>query len=311
MSNRSEKHSGTWIAYFVLLLSSLLYGLNVITAAIVSPLIPPMALAVLRGFLGFLVLLPLAWKQLVQVRLTRHDLGSLFLLGLFGIAVAYFTFLWGMQKSTASNASIIFATGPAVTNLLLAVFWHEKPSRSEVIGILLSFFGLLLVIAQGSLKELLTLKVGLGDVILFGNVLCVAIYSILGQTASKKFSALVISVYTLFFGTLLLAPVGGWQLLTGNWHLNWFDWALTIYMGTMVTGFAIYLNMEGIKRIGTGKAAIFSNLMPIFGVLFSIFLLGEHMFWYHWVGFGLTLLGIVLSVGKQPQVVVKNPAQQV
>lgn len=103
---------------------------------------------------------------------------------------------------------------------------------------------------------------------------------------------------------LLLAPVGGWQLVTGGWHLGWWGWVLTVYMGAIVTGLAMFLNMEGIKRIGSGKAAIFGNLMPIFGVLFSILLLGEHMFWYHWVGFSLTLLGIVLSVVRLPEQVV-------
>ncbi|KLU61332.1 EamA-like transporter family protein [Peptococcaceae bacterium CEB3] len=58
------------------------------------------------------------------------------------------------------------------------------------------------------------------------------------------------------------------------------------------------LNLQGIKLIGSGRAAIFGNMSPVFGILLSGVILGERLAWYHWVGFTLVLTGVVCAVSK-------------
>ncbi len=245
-------------AYILLLFSSLLYGGNVIAARYITADIPPGALAAMRGLLGILILLPLARRSLRQSpKPSCQDLLRFALLGFLGITVAYLTFLWAMQYSTATNAAIIFASNPAITNTLLAVGWGIKPSRLRVLGIGLSFSGLLVVFAQGSFTRLIALNLSPSDLILLGNVFSVALFTIIGQGVMIKFSPLVTSVYSLVFGTIFVLPYGIWEIITKSWHLSVTNWLVIMYMGCIVTGIAILLNFEGISRIGSGKAAIF------------------------------------------------------
>lgn len=289
--------------YIVLSLSSLLYGGNVVGARLISADIPPGALAVLRGLFGLLILLPLARLSLRQSpKPNRQDLFGFALLGFLGITVAYMTFLWAMQYSTATNAAIIFATNPAITNTLLAVGWGVRPSKSRVLGIGLSFSGLLVVIAQGSSTRLLALNLSPSDLVLLVNVLAVALFTIIGQGIMTKFSPLITSVYSLIFGTIFLLPYGIWEMLNKSWHLSSTSWLILLYMGCVVTGIAVLLNFEGISRLGSGKAALFSNLTPVFSILLAFLFLGERLSLYHWVGFSFVLVGIGLCLWPGQQV---------
>ena len=283
--------------YVVLLLSSLLYGGNVVAARFIQGDIPPVALAVLRGVLGLLVLFPLARRSLRQSPTpSRQELFRFALMGFLGITVAYISFLWSIQYSSATNVAIIFATTPAITITFLALGWGIIPSRMRAFGIALSFSGLLVVIAQGSFTRLFSLNLSLSDLVMLLNVLVVSLFTILGQGVMEKFPALVTSVYSLLFGTIFLLPYGIWEMFHRSWHFTSTSMLVLLYMGCFVTGIAVLLNFEGISRLGSGKAAILSNLSPVFSILLAYVFLGERLSLYHWVGFTLVLVGIGLCL---------------
>lgn len=283
--------------YIVLLLASLLYGGTVVAARVISGDIPPVALSLLRGLFGLLVLFPLARRSLRENPTpTRQDLCRFALMGFLGITVAYVTFLWAIQYSSATNASIIAATTPAITITLLALGWGIIPSKLRVFGIALSFSGLLVVITQGSIIRLLTLSLSSSDLVLLLNVLTVSFFTILGQGVMAKFPPIVTSVYSLLFGTIFLLPYGIWEMFHRNWHFTNTSMVVLLYMGCVVTGIATLLNFEGISRLGSGKAAILGNLAPVFGILLAYIFLGERLSLYHWGGFTLVFAGIGLCL---------------
>lgn len=284
-------------AYTLLSISAILYGCNVVPARLLSTQVPPVALAVLRGFLGLVVTLPFAFRQLRKdPRPSSRDFARLAIVGFFGISIPYTTFNLGMKYTSGANASIVFAALPALTNVLLALGWRVRLSRRAMIGIIISFTGLLFVFSRGSFANLMSLRLSFGDLILFSNILSASVFFILSQRAMARFSPLSVTVYSLFFGSIVLAPYGLWQALSINWSLSWSGWMLVLYMGPIISGFAVVLSMEGIKRIGSGQAAMFNNFIPVFGILSSVVLLKEALAVYHLVGFALVLAGVVLSL---------------
>jgi drug/metabolite transporter (DMT)-like permease len=254
-------------------------------------------LALLRGLFGLLVLFPLARRSLRQSPTpSRQDLYRFALLGFLGITVAYVSLLWAIQYSSATNVSIIFATNPAMTITLLAFGWGVIPTKSRLFGIALSFAGLLVVVAQGSSTRLLSLSLSPSDLVILLNTLAISLFTILAQGVMEKYSPLVTSVYSLFFGTIFLLPYGIWEMFHRSWHFTGTSMLVLLYMGCVVTGIAVLLNFEGVSRLGSGRAAIFGNLAPVFGILLACIFLGERLSLYHWVGFTLVLVGIGLCL---------------
>lgn len=284
-------------AYMILFFSSLLYGGNVISAKVIAGQIPPFTLSALRGLLGLVILVPLAWPKFKKApKPSQRDLLKLCLLGFLGISVPYVTIMLGMEHSSATNASIIFATNPALTNGLAVLIYKVRLSKYEMLGIVASFLGLLIVFTQGSLAHLFSFSLSFSDLFLLVNVVSVAIFNIIGQSVMEKFSSLVSSVYALIFGTILLIPLATRELAASGLHLSWLAWLIVIYMGCLVTGVAFFFNLEGINQVGSGKASIFSNLQQVFSILLGVILLGERLALYHWIGIALVVSGIILSI---------------
>lgn len=284
-------------AYFAVLLSALIYGGNVIAGRLIAGSIPPITLSAIRALLGLIVLLPLAWPAMKSApKPTKKELFQLIVISLIAVSIPYVSLISGLAETTATNASVIFATLPAMTNLMLFIISKSKPSKFQVLGIVTSFLGLVIVFTRGDIFNLLSFRIGRGEMFIFLNVFCIGLFNVVGQSFMKKFSALVTSVYSLVFAILTLTPLGIWQMNSFTWHLSGSQWLLVIYMGCFAAGIAYFLNLYGIEKIGGGQASILNNLQYVFSISLGVLILKESLFAYHWFGFVLVISGVVLSL---------------
>lgn len=287
------------IGYAEIILACLLFGGNVVAGRIVATQVPPFALSAVRAILGLSVLAPFVWRLGSACRPKGKDLGWLALQGFVGISLAYSTFAWGLRFSPAINAAIIGATFPAVTLILLTLFWRVKPTLIQIIGIIMAFSGLLLVATRGSMAQLRSVSFTPADGILLLNVFAVALSNILSQRLMERYLPVVVSAYSLFFGFLWLLPLGVWEAVVQGWHLSWPGWIFLLYMGCIVSGLAVLLNFEAVYRIGSGAVAVFNNLNPIFAIPLAALFLGERVYLYHGIGIILVLGGVGLSLTSE------------
>jgi len=79
------------------------------------------------------------------------------------------------------------------------------------------------------------------------------------------------------------------------------SWLGILYLALFSTVIGYFFYVEGVSKIGAGRAAIFGNLIPVFGVITSVLLLPENLSPWHAVSFILILTGVVL-VNKQKKV---------
>lgn len=296
--HKSQNHPSTYYkAYFCLFLSALIYGGNVIAGRLIAGDVPPLTLSAIRVVLALIILIPLTWPQMKTApKPNKIEFLQLIILSVLGITIPYVSLLFGLQHTTGTNASVIFATLPAVTNTLLFLFINLKPSKFQTFGMITSFLGLVIVFTQGSLPNLLTLKLGIGESYLFLNVLSIGLFNLLGQKIMKKFSSLITSVYALIFAALMLIPMGAWQLETTHWNVSMSEWLIILYMGFLAAGVAFFLNLYGINKIGSGRASVFNNMQHVFSITLSVIILKESLALYHWIGFLLVISGVILSL---------------
>ena len=287
-------------AYLVLVSAAFLFGGNTVAMRIVSQGIPIFTLSSIRVIMGLSIILPFAWNQLNQgPKPNRKELFTFAVLGLCGVLIPYNCLSLGLKYTTVVNASIIGSTGAALTITLLAIGWRVFPSKIQILGVIISTLGLFVVFTQGSWHNLLALKINPGDFIIFIQITSISFFSIIGQEIMKKFSPLVTSVYALLFGVIMMIPFLVWELYTWEGHFTIQVWLVLAYMGFIVSGVAFLLNLRGIQLIGSGKAAIFGNLTPIFGILLGMIILDERLHFYHWIGGILVFAGVFLSLSKE------------
>lgn len=292
------------VAYIELLLSCILSSGNFVAAKYLGQEIAPLTGAALRFVLASACLMP--WMLLQEKRPTRAivpHLPVLFVLGLTGIFGFNAMLFLGLQHTTASNASLINATLPMMVALLAIPWLRERLSRLQAIGILLSFVGEIYLVGQGSLTNILELRVNPGDLLIIGGVMGSAVYTIVGRKMIRSFSPVAIVAWATVAGAVLMML---FALLDPAW--NDFDrftpsgvMAL-LYMTTIGSVAVQLLWYRALAHIEATKAAIFTNITPISTLLWASILLGEHVNTYVFVSAPIVLCGVFLTTrGKAKQ----------
>jgi drug/metabolite transporter (DMT)-like permease len=280
-----------------LLATMALWGGTFVAGRNLAGVVPPFAAAFWRFVLaGSLLLLLLRRAEGGLPPLDRRQLGLVFLLGLTGVCLYNAFFFTGLQTVPASRAALIIALNPVAIALLAALVGGEPLHARRSLGVLIAVTGAALVISSGRLGTLLTGGISLGDLALLGCVVCWALYSVLGRQAMRSLAPLTAVTYSALAGALLLMPFGIAQgalsLPLGYGPAAWGS-LLYLAVGGTVIGFIWYY--QAIHEIGTVRAGVFINFVPIFGVLLGFLLLGEPLTPALLVGGPLVIAGAWLA----------------
>jgi drug/metabolite transporter (DMT)-like permease len=220
-----------------------------------------------------------AWARLSGRRVARPaaaDLPLILVLG-FTVVFAYnLCFLYGVRHAPASDGSVLVpGLIPVVTTLLAWPVLGERPTRRAGIGLAVALVGLVVVAgpAGGVGSDRLV-----GDALFVGAAFSWTAYTLAGRAATARFGSVSSNVYATAVGSLLLLPLtffgGGWGSLAAAPAQAWGGIAYLSLAGTVL---AFVLFYEGVRLIGAARASSFALLVPIFGVLSSVLVLGERL----------------------------------
>ncbi|NJE84361.1 DMT family transporter [Thermococcus sp. CX2] len=270
-----QESLGTLLA----MIGMLIYGLEPVV--IKSNPSNPVSFATFSALTASLIL----WGSLLwsgrwrEIKDNRKGLKGAFFIGLFGTALAYLAYSYGVRLSTAINASLITRSEVLFSFFLSWVFLGERITRNLVSYSAVILAGLVLVITQGGSMEL-----HFGDFLL----LLVPLFWQLGHVISKKLSYSPITIAALrnTFGFLILLP---FAVATGL-ELSKFVLAegLIIALGQIVW-------YKAIKLINLSKATAIITPAPAVAIGIGVFL-GESFTPYHALGFLLITLGTLGAV---------------
>jgi drug/metabolite transporter (DMT)-like permease len=166
--------------YLLLAAVALFWAGNSIVGRAVRDTIPPFTLALGRWVGALLILLPFAWARLRidRSRLLRHWKQTL-LLGALGVGAFNALLYSGLHFTTATNGLLIQSAMPAVILLLNYLLYREAAGGGQVLAVLVSMIGVIVILARGSLETLARLQVGVGDALVFGAVIAWSLYTVL------------------------------------------------------------------------------------------------------------------------------------
>jgi drug/metabolite transporter (DMT)-like permease len=217
----------------------------------------------------------------------------LFSMGLFGVFLYNLCFFTGLRTVPAGRGALIVSLQPAVVFLFTALFWRERITSPRLIGLALSLFGAMLVLAQGNPAALFQSGVSTGDLWVLGCVFCWVAYTLIGRGVTARLPAGPATAYSTWFGTALLAIVVAFDPAAAPaWTPS--VWLSIAFLGLAGTSLGFLMYVQGLGQVGPSRASIFLNLVPVFGVVFSAVFLGEALGVATLLGGALVILGVRL-----------------
>jgi drug/metabolite transporter (DMT)-like permease len=297
----------------LLVIPPLMWAGNAVVGRMVSDLVPPMMLNLLRWALAFLLLLPLAAPVLAP-RSTLWTYWKRFaLLGLVSIGLYNALQYLALHTSTPLNVTLVASSTPVWMMLVGRLFFGAAIRPRQLMGAAFSILGVVVVLARGDMQVLQQVHLVIGDIYILLAAAVWAYYSwMLSETgkepASIRANWAAFLMGQIAFGLLWagLFAGGEWVLTDAKIQWGWpLFWAV-VYVAVGPALIAYRCWGAAIGRAGPTVASFFANLTPLFAALMSVFLLGDVPHAYHGAAFLLIVAGIVMSSsGARPK-----PAQR-
>lgn len=283
--------------YLLVTLAALFWSGNFVLGRALGGLIPPIALSFWRWALALLILLPFALPRLGrQAALIRRHWAILILLGLLGVT-NFNTFVYlGLTTTTATNAVLLQSTTPVLIVGLSFALLGERVGVQQAAGILLSLGGVAAIVLKGDLGMLSGLDVNQGDLWVLAAVVSWALYSVCLRWRPPELDPLAFLAATIAAGLIPLLPLYLWDLgRVGGFALDRVTLSAIAYVAIFPSVLAYVFWNRAVAELGATRTGQFMHLMPVFGTLLSMLLLGERLQGFHLAGIGLIAAGIWLA----------------
>jgi drug/metabolite transporter (DMT)-like permease len=284
---------------FKLVMVAALWGGTFIAGRIVAQSLPLMTAAFSRFFVASILLVIVAVKMEGKLpRLNREQILLTAILGFTGIFLYNICFFGALARLPAGRTSLFVSLTPVVTAVLAGLIFSERLGVRRWVGIAVALIGAIVVITRGDLIggiTDITQSLGLGELMMLGAVLSWATYTLISRKVLETLSPIAATTYGTLWGFIFLsiAAVGEFKDIDLT-LLDWSVWISVFYLGALGTVLAFIWFYQGIQTVGPSRTAIFTNLVPAFGVLFSAVLLGEPILISMVVGGLIAVLGVSL-----------------
>jgi drug/metabolite transporter (DMT)-like permease len=298
----SAAPSGNWLAnqpYLLLSITALCWAGNAIVGRLAAGHIPPVTLSFLRWSLAFLIILPFAWKHLVQDwAAIRARLGTMIILSVTGIGAFNTLQYWALEHTQALNTLLLQSAGPLLVAVWSLILLGVRLTLAQAGGVALSLAGVLVILLHGDLTALTSIEFNKGDIIFTVALTIFGLYSVL-SLKRPQIHGLSFVGFTFGCGAACLIPLLIWELFSRPaMELNTTNLLSLFYVAVFPSTLAYLCFNRGVQLIGANRAAPFFHVVPVFGTVMSIVFLGEHPQPFHFIGFALVLTGVFVASRK-------------
>ncbi len=281
-----------------LLAMPLFFTSNLIVGRAVVGVVSPWQLAFWRWLFALLLLLPIALPELLR---HRHVLLSqwkpILVMGAIVMVICGGNTYFALAYSTATNATLIYATSNIMVVVLEAVLMRQRLPPLRILGACAGFFGIVLITLEGDLGRLLGLSFNVGDLLFLLAAVSWAVYALMLRSGPLVHIGTVPTFAAInIAGVLLLAPAALLESQMGApGPVGMTAWGAIFFLSTIPSAVVFLMFQYCTREAGPSITAMFGYLMPVYGVMLSVLLLDEHLHLFHAVGFVLILGGVILA----------------
>ena len=273
-----------------------LYGLSYLFTKQTAETASPLALLGWRFVVALAAMSLCVALEFIPVRLKGRRLGPLLRVALFCPCLYFIGETVGIRETTVTESGVFLACVPALSLLASTVILKKKPTKRQIIGILVTFLGVMTTVVAVGLSSSLS-PVGYAALML--AVVAYALYSVFVDLAADYIGAEITYVMlcsgAAFYGLLALGEAAAHgalsELLTLPARSGTFL-AAVLYQGIGCSVAAFFLSNAAIAKIGVNKTSSFIGVSTIVSILAGALALGEPLSVGQIVGAAVIVAGV-------------------
>jgi drug/metabolite transporter (DMT)-like permease len=283
----------------LMVLTGMFWAGNAIVARSIADEVPPIGLAFWRWAVAALVVLPFAWPHVRRdAKEMLADWPTMLLLSALGISFFNSGLYLAAQSTTALNIVMPQSAVPVLIVVASFILFRDAVTPRQACGIAISLTGALTLISHGDIGVLTHFELNSGDLWMLAAGVSYAVYTALLRKRPAV-HGLSFLFATFVIGAALLLPFYVAESLHARpMPLNWHAFLAVGYVAVFASVIAYFCFNRTVELLGANAAGLTVHLVPVFGTLLAVALLGESLHIYHALGIGLIAAGILLATRK-------------
>jgi drug/metabolite transporter (DMT)-like permease len=237
---------------------------------------------------------------------SRADRLRLIALAIVGHTVYQLLFISALARTSVANSALIIGCTPIFVALMTAALGDERVTPWQWAGTFLSALGIYIVVGGVGAVTRGTLR---GDLTMLAAVLCWSAATVGARPLLARHSPLAVTGYSMAIGTALYLVYASPRIAAVDWravsaHARW----AIVLSAVFALCIAYMIWYTALQRVGNTRTAVYSNTVPIAGMVVAWAALGEQIPVYKIVGAALILCGVALTKVQSDGIVERSAA---
>ncbi|MCF8227091.1 MAG: DMT family transporter [Bacteroidales bacterium] len=282
-----------WIIFSVSL-AMVFWGITFVIFKYANESFDPIAIIFTRLLISIPFLFSFALLTGRMMKFRKGDYKWFLVMALFEPFIYFFGESFGLSMVSSTVAAIIVSTIPLFVPVAAYFMLKEKLSVTNIIGLIISFAGVILVVMGSEGRLAGNIK---GIMLMFLAVFGAVGYTIIAKRLLDHYNGIFITAWQSTLGFIYITPIFllyEFPKIDFGAVLPSSIWAL-VYLGVFGSGICFILFAVGIRELGASKANVFANLVPVVAAITSFLVLKEQMPALKIFGIIVVLGGLLLS----------------
>lgn len=223
---------------------------------------------------------------------------SLLCIGLFHPILYFFFETLGIGLTSVAESGIIISTFPVVSMILATFFLREYPTRLQIVSIILSVMGaIVVVLGKGVSSATFYIR---GYFALFGAVVSAGLFYVVSR-GTAGYSSSTKSYVMMGMGFIAFTAAAAVEHVQNGTVLEWISLPFRnvafllamLYLGALTSVVGTWVQNFSVARLGVYRSSAFSGVATVVSVMAGVLLLGEPFTWAQGAGSVMILIGVI------------------